>query len=414
MPDTTNFIDTLTYNLKANLTITKTTPTTSSEDGIALIIFIAIFTLLAIIPFFTMSFKGRLISQEKTRWRACGEVFGWLHIIIPIIGILIILFKTHLTQFCFKHVHWLGISILLIIYIICSCIKLKRTLCKSKKHIYDAVNHYIQLIILITIGIAIIAIVWLFGIKDSDNFVPFSIFAALLGWIFQDTIQGVVAYFHLRANGLLHIGDWIQIPELNIDGVITDFSLITVTVNNWDTTTSNVAIYKLQVSSFKNNQKMLDGKTEGRRMYRSFIIDSRSISALNQKQIEELKEKLTNLGEDTIYFPDNTTKSNETLNLYLYRAYLRNWLTNHHEISHTPRLIVRIMDPAPEGVPIQIYAFIRKYNLYEFELVQSEISEHAILSMGWFGLRLYQKPTSKDFNDFVNIINSKNDNNENS
>jgi len=54
MPDTTNFIDTLTYNLKANLTITKTTPTTSSEDGIALFIFIAFFALLAIIPFFTM------------------------------------------------------------------------------------------------------------------------------------------------------------------------------------------------------------------------------------------------------------------------------------------------------------------------------------------------------------------------
>lgn len=294
-------------------------------------------------------------------------------------------------------------------YMIYSGIKIKRAFIYRKTFQYDAINHSIQVAILIIIGIFIIFIVWLFGIKDSSSFVPFSIFAALISWIFKDSIQGVIAYIYLRSNGLLHIGDWIQIPELNIDGTVTDISLITLTVRNWDTTTSNVAISKLQTNSFKNNQEMLNGNTEGRRMYRSFTIDSSSISALDKQQITLLKQKLQDLGIDTYFLQKATENKSEILNLQLFRIYLRHWLTNHHEISHLPRLLVRIMEPSPEGIPIQIYAFIRKYNLYQFELVQSEISEYAILSMSWFGLRLYQQPASKDIKDFVNIINSKKD-----
>lgn len=371
------------------------------------VVFLGIFILLAIIPLLSICFRSHLISQNKTRWRVCGEIFNLVHIVLSAIGLSIILLKPTLSDACFENIHWIGITLVLLAYIIYSGLRLKQALCKSKKHRYDAVNHIIQLTILISIGIAIITIVWLFNLKSSE-FVLFGIFASLLTLIFQDAIHGVVAYFHLRSNGLLHIGDWIEIPELNIDGVITDFSLVTITVKNWDTTTSNVAICKLQSSSFKNNQEMLDEKTEGRRMFRSLIIDSRSVSALDKIKIESLKEKISNLTGDTIFFPKVTSDSDEILNLNLYRTYLRHWLTQHREISHTPRLLVRILEPIPEGIPIQIYAYIRKYNLYQFELVQSEITEHAILAMEWFGLRLYQKPTSNDFSDFVKSDNSKN------
>lgn len=407
MSGSTNFIDTLIYDLKANMTIIKTILPTVSEDGFAHIIFLTIFGVLLIIPIISLLFRRQLISQKKKKYRIWGEIFSKTQIFISIFGIVLLLLsykylpKTHFPILIF--------AITIMAYMIYSGIKIKRAFIYRKTFQYDAINHSIQVAILIIIGIFIIFIVWLFGIKDSSSFVPFSIFAALISWIFKDSIQGVIAYIYLRSNGLLHIGDWIQIPELNIDGTVTDISLITLTVRNWDTTTSNVAISKLQTNSFKNNQEMLNGNTEGRRMYRSFTIDSSSISALDKQQITLLKLKLQDLGIDTYFLQKATENKSEILNLQLFRIYLRHWLTNHHEISHLPRLLVRIMEPSPEGIPIQIYAFIRKYNLYQFELVQSEISEYAILSMSWFGLRLYQQPASKDVKDFVNIINSKKD-----
>ncbi len=39
-----------------------------------------------------------------------------------------------------------------------------------------------------------------------------TVFGAVLGWIFQDTIKSVAAFFYLRANGLLQIGDLIAVP----------------------------------------------------------------------------------------------------------------------------------------------------------------------------------------------------------
>lgn len=369
--------------------------------------------ILSIIPYLI---RQKLISSQKPIIRLWGENrSSWYPILIACVIILLSTFnctESFPNGSLIPKLIWTTSLFTTLLLIIIACINAKKILCKNKSYLYDAYNHYIQLIILFSVGIAIISIVCLFNIKDKENFIPFSIFAALLSWIFHDTIQGVVAYFHLRSNGLLHIGDWIQIPESNIDGVISDFSLVTVTIKNWDTTTSNIAIYKLQTNSFKNNQEMLDGKTDGRRMYRSFFIDSRSISTFNKDQINCLEEKLNQLGEDTIFLQQAKQSNNKTLNLNLFRLYLRNWLANHREISLTPRLLVRILEPTSEGIPVQIYTYIKKVNLYQYELIQSEITEHTLLAMGWFNLKLYQKPTSKGNSDIVNIENNKRFNNE--
>lgn len=259
----------------------------------------------------------------------------------------------------------------------------------------DSYNHLLQTMILLSAGAFIIFIILHFKINDK-SFLPFSLCAAVLGFIFNDSIKGIIAYFHLRANNLLHIGDWIEVPNQNIDGIIINISLVTVTVRNWDNTVSNISISTLQNGAFKNNQDVLDGKTSGRRMYRSFIIDTRSIKSLSVEDIASLKRQFADIGEDSIIFMNYEQNKYTSLNIYLYRMYLRHWLMNNPQITRYPRLLVRLLEPTSEGIPLQIYAYIRKTSIMPYELVQSSIVEHILLSINWFGLRLYQKPSGKD------------------
>ena len=234
-----------------------------------------------------------------------------------------------------------------------------------------------------------------FGLNEN-SFLPFSLCAAIVGLIFNDSIKGVVAYYHLRANKLLHIGDWIEVPAQNIDGEIKDISLVTVTINNSDNTLTNIPIQQLQNGSFKNKQSLFNGTATGRRMYRTFTIDTRSIKSMSTEDVEKLKEKFEQINEDTIIFTHFEPDTHSSLNIHLYRRYLTHWLMNNNHLTRYPRLIVRLQQPTSEGVPIQVYTYILKTDTMSFEQVQSSVAEHILLSMEWFGLRLYQKPSGED------------------
>jgi len=54
------------------------------------------------------------------------------------------------------------------------------------------------------------------------------------------------------------------------------------------------------------------------------------------------------------------------------------------------------MEQVEYGMPLQVYAFITDTVLPSFEWRQSQIIEHILMSIDWFGLRLYQSPSSYD------------------
>ena len=70
--------------------------------------------------------------------------------------------------------------------------------------------------------------------------------------------------------------------------------------------------------------------------------------------------------------------------------------SGHEHISQQPRLIVRWLEQKEAGMPLEIYAFIIDSSLAPYEWQRSQIVEHIIESMGWFGLRLYQSPSAYD------------------
>lgn len=249
-----------------------------------------------------------------------------------------------------------------------------------------------QIILLAIFGICLISIVFALGIKKDDNsFIIISTFGAVLGWIFQDTIKSVAAFFYLRANGLLKIGDWIEVKSHGINGIVRSITLTTVQIENWDTTTSAFPVYILHAEHFKNNQRMLDGKTHGRQMAKTFIIDTGWIHTLSHKEAYYLR---TNLDTDES-FKQSAIIPGE-LNIHTFRRYLYHWLMQNPHVCQQPRLFVTWKEQMHEGLPLHIHIFINDTKWEAFEWQQSEITEHVIQSLEMFNLQLYQSPSGYD------------------
>lgn len=256
-----------------------------------------------------------------------------------------------------------------------------------------------QVFLLASFGGWLVVIIKLLEISQgSPSYIIISVIGAVLSWIFQDTIKSVVAFFYLRANDLLKIDDWIEVPARGIDGVVKGISLTTVTVENWDTTTTAFPTYILHSENFKNNQKMLDGKTHGRQMLKTFIIDTGWIHTMSREELDKFKN-ISNLDKEKQKFLDwyiGKNKGRCMLNIELFRQYVYHWLMHHPHVSHEPRLVVRWLEQLPEGMPLQVYAFITDSSLAAYEWQQSQIIEHIIEALAWFDLQLYQRPSAYD------------------
>ena len=222
----------------------------------------------------------------------------------------------------------------------------------------DTVNHTLQVLTMLSFLLFFIAL-WVIGLKtstDNKELIPVGLITVILPLIFRDSIAGAIAYFHIHTAGLLHIGDWIQVPSYHIDGMVKDINLVSVIIENWDNTLSNVPISALQNGGFKNYQQMLNGETSGRRMLRSFIIDTNSVVEYGKNEVNNLINIVTekdNLSEQNEQYNSNRRIKNvftgtPILNLRLFREYLDFWLASNTNISPEPRLLVRVMEQTIE------------------------------------------------------------------
>ena len=80
----------------------------------------------------------------------------------------------------------------------------------------------------------------------------FGAMTAILLLIFKDTILSLVASIQLTAQDMVHVGDWIEMPQFGADGDVIDVQLHTVKVQNWDKTITTIPTHRLITDSFKN------------------------------------------------------------------------------------------------------------------------------------------------------------------
>ncbi|MBR1548477.1 MAG: mechanosensitive ion channel [Prevotella sp.] len=295
-----------------------------------------------------------------------------------------------------QHGRWLTLAALTVV------LWMYISACQSMTSIFslhknEAGITWCQISILVAIGLWIVGFCMLFDAKAHPRLgVGIGVVGTVLGWIFQDTLKGVVAFVHLRLNHLLNIGDWIQVPAHGVDGEVKRVTLTTVTLYNWDTTTSTIPTSVLHSEHFINLQNMMVGKTYGRRMYKTFIIDTGCFRIVSTDEAGQLART----GDVARYLPPEEIRDGMT-NAQLFRLYLFHWLQNHPHVSQQPRLIVRWLEHTECGMPLQVYAFITDSSLTSFEWQQSQIMEHIIESLEWFGLRLYQRPAANDVRQLI-------------
>ena len=272
---------------------------------------------------------------------------------------------------------------------------------------------YVQLVRIFLYAIAgIIVVTALMNVSPVAILSGFGAMSAVLLLVFKDTLLGLVSGVQLSSNDMVRLGDWIEMPKYGADGDVIDINLQTVKVRNWDMTITTIPIYALISDSFKNWRGM--SESGGRRIMRSILIDAASVSFLSPEQIQDFSEskllrsymamKLEELAREPGSANEQDPSRRRLTNIGTFRAYMSLYIDSHPGINQEMIHMVRQLQPTPDGIPLQIYAFTRDKAWVVHENVQSDIMDHLIAVAPRFGLRIYQHPSGGDVREIVRIL----------
>lgn len=206
--------------------------------------------------------------------------------------------------------------------------------------------------------------------------------ATILMLVFQDSIKGLVAGIQLSFQDMVRVGDWIEMPSRNANGVVTEITLNTIKVQNWDNTIATLPPYSLMQESFLNWRGMQD--SAGRRFSRSFNVDVHTIRFLTSKEVNDFIANQQ--------LPAEAAKRGGTVtNLEAFRYTMEQHLNHCKDVNPEMTFMVRTLDMATEGIPVELYAFTRTKDWIPYEHIQAQLVEFALASLPQFGLRAYQR-----------------------
>lgn len=206
--------------------------------------------------------------------------------------------------------------------------------------------------------------------------------ATILMLVFQDSIKGLVAGIQLSFQDMVRVGDWIEMPSRNANGVVTEITLNTIKVQNWDNTIATVPPYSLMQESFLNWRGMQD--SAGRRLNRSLNVDVNTVRFLSNKEVNDYISNQQ--------LPAEAAKRGNTVtNLEAFRYTMEQHLRHSKDINPEMTFMVRTLEIGSEGIPVELYAFSRTKDWVPYEHIQAQLIEFALASLAQFGLRAYQR-----------------------
>ena len=204
--------------------------------------------------------------------------------------------------------------------------------------------------------------------------------SAVLMLVFKDTITGLVAGIRLTSNNMVRKGDWITVSKTGANGTVEDITLSTVKVRNFDNTIVTMPPQKLIEDSFQNWHGMEE--SSGRRVTRAIYIDFRSITIAS----DELKKTLAAEG-----LMKMEEMNGDVINLTLFRRYMERWLELRDDVVTNATFLMRQLDPTENGLPIEIYFFLKQKEWKAYEHHLAEIMEWMYALLPKFGLKIYQR-----------------------
>ena len=271
-----------------------------------------------------------------------------------------------------------------------------------------SIKSYVQLgkLVLIFVGTVVIA----GALVDRSPLILLSglgAMSAVLMLVFKDTILSFTAGVQLSSNDMLRVGDWIEMPQMGADGAVIDIALHTVKVQNWDKTITTIPTWRLMSESYRNWRGM--SESGGRRIKRQLRIDSATVRFLSDADIDRL-ERIALLAPYLAAKRQAVHSANAALgegaavpanlrrltNIGTFRAYVQAYLQAHPGVHQGMTLMVRMLEPTAEGVPLELYCFTATTAWVQYEAIQGDIFDHLLALLPEFDLRLYQSPTGWD------------------
>ena len=389
---------------------------------------VIIIVILAILSFyiaryFIIKTVHIIVARSKTKWDdilAEKRVFIRLAYLAP--AIVINFLSSHaLSDFEFLN---RIIQIITAIYMVIIFLQVVTAILNALNEIYQSyevsrgkpIKGYIQVAKIIAYTIAFVIIITvLLGDRNLGWLAGFGAFSAVLMLIFKDPILGFVGGIQLSANNMVRIGDWIEMPKYGANGTVTDISLTTVKVQNWNKTITTIPTYTLITDYFKNWRGMEE--SGGRRIKRSINIDMNSIKFCTPEMlerfqkfeyvseyVEETEKLLTNYNDKKNVDNGILVNGRRQTNIGIFRAYLKGYLRNNPKVHNDMTFLVRQLQPTGDGLPIEVYVFSKDQEWDIYEDNQADIFDHILAVVQEFDLKVFQQPTGRDFSNLNKSI----------
>lgn len=365
----------------------------------------------------TLLFTRKILKYKKVKILSSMIEYGALRKLSYIIPPLIV---AALLPFAFEHdPKLLGIfeKITWIYFVLALAISGNSVLSSVGNAVLDTggelhnrpMKGFIQIIQVLFYFMAFVIIISILINKSPFNLITgLGAFAAVLMLIFKDTILGFVAGVLISQNDIVHVGDWIEMDQSGVNGVVMDISLNIVKVQNFDNTVVTIPPYTLVSNSFINWRGM--SESGGRRIMRSYELKLDNISPCTLEFLEEMKQiplltdyithKQQQAQEGNIANtanPDGLVNGTIETNAGLFRAYMKLYLLQHPFVNKDLMVMVRTLTPTGNGLPVQVYCFSSNKDWESYESIQAEIMEHFVSMLPKFGLYPYQNASARDY-----------------
>ena len=292
---------------------------------------------------------------------------------------------------------------------------------KNPEYRHRPIKGYVQLAQLFLYAMAAISVVSILLNKSPLVFISgIGAMTAVLLLIFKDTILSLVASVQIATNDMIHVGDWIEMPQCGADGDVIDIALHTVKIQNWDKTITTVPTHRFIEEGFKNWRGM--SKSGGRRIKRAVHLDVSSIRFLAPDEVDRFEswsllagyiaQKKQEIADYNAGVAGGNAAAEPAVadlrhltNVGTFRAYVYAYLKHHPKIHDRGfTLLVRQLPPGPDGLPIELYCFSNDQDWVRYEGIQSDIFDHILAILPEFGLRAFQTPTGQDLADLATRV----------
>ncbi len=380
-----------------------------------------IFSVLLIIVCITVYFAARfllirvvtkLIKRSESKWDNVFLDKKVIHRLIYLLPGILIYFGSPLLETAGSY-----LALISLVYTIFMIYAVLSGVLDALNSIYEAtysaakqrpIKGFIQIVKIVLFLVAlVIAISRLVGQSPFILLGGIGAMSAVTMLIFQDSIKGMVAGIQMASNDMVRIGDWIEMPKYGADGDVIDISLTVVKVENFDRTITTIPAYALVSDSFKNWRGMQD--SGGRRIKRAISIDMSTISFCSDELLKELgriellktylDERMAEISDHNAIRNTDTSmpvNGRRLTNIGVFRVYIKEYLKQHRSIRKDMVLMVRQLSPMKDGLPLEIYCFTDTTDWAAYESIQSDIFDHILAAVVYFGLKIYQEPAGSD------------------